>query len=180
MSSEFSGQAAATTSGRFRWSWRLPFFLLASMFVLPAANASAAGSDWRSCSRQLAEESEAALAGEARRACIIAVARTYLHWAAGDLAAEELPLSDDFLRRRLGTSREDASTDRQAFLNDPRPELIASVTEREWFVEGDVVWAIFTVVLKAQPESVHWVAERFTVKAGKIRDILAVPTVVKP
>ncbi|TDG14949.1 hypothetical protein E2F43_01510 [Seongchinamella unica] len=136
--------------------------------------------DWKACSQRLADSATASLTGGERRACVIAVAGTYLQWVRGDLAAAQLPLADDFKRRSLGTLRGDATTGRTEFLQDSRSDLIESATEQEWAVDGDTAWAIFTVKLKASPEETHWVAERFIVTNGRISDILALPPVVKP
>jgi hypothetical protein len=135
--------------------------------------------DWKFCSAKLADDTEMDMPAEQRRQCVIAVARTYLQWAAGDLAAKDMPLAENFLRRRLGTARTEANTDRAAFMADKRPDVIDTVTEQEWFVDGDTAWAIFTVKLKQTPEDTHWIAERFTVTNGLLSDVLAVPPVVK-
>lgn len=179
MSSEAPKRSGTGGLGWYRGACALLASFLTAMLAPPEAQAREPFADWRVCSERLAAEPDSALAVEARRDCVIAVADTYLQWAGGTLAAEALPLSDDFRRRRLGTSREAATTDREAFLADRRPELIASVTAQEWFVDGDTAWAIFTVTLKAQ-QSTHWVAERFTLTRGKISDILALPSVIKP
>lgn len=180
MSSESGTRTGIRLPVRCWGRWPARGLLMATVLALAPAQASEPVPDWRACSQQLAEAAQTSLAVESRRACIIAIAGTYLQWAGGELAAEVLPLSDDFRRRRLGTSREDASTDREALLADQRPELIASVNAQEWFVDGDTAWAIFTVTLKAQPDSTHWIAERFTVSQGKISDIVALPSVIKP
>ena len=135
--------------------------------------------DWKFCSAKLADDAEVNMSAEQHRECVIAVARTYLQWAAGDLAAKDLPLAENFLRRGLGTARTEANTDRAAFMADKRPGVIDTVTEQEWFVDGDTAWAIFTVKLKQTPEDTHWIAERFTVTSGLLSDVLAVPPVVK-
>lgn len=134
---------------------------------------------WQLCSERLASESTIELTAEQRRHCVIAVAGTYLQWVRGDLAAADLPLAKDFVRRVMGTSRNDATTDRAALLVDRRPGLIASAIEQEWFVEGDTAWAIFIVRLKSSPEDSNWIAERFTVTDGRISDIMALPPVLK-
>lgn len=133
--------------------------------------------EWRLCSKELANESVIKLTPERRRHCVIAIASTYLLWVDGKLNAADIPLSDDFIRRVLGTPRNKATTDRVALLADTRPDLIASVTEHEWFVEADTAWAIFTVTLNSSPPSTHWVTERFVVSQGRISDIMALPPV---
>lgn len=133
--------------------------------------------DWRACTKQLA--STPALAPDQHRQCVIAVAGTYLQWVRGNLAAAELPLADSYVHRGLGTPLSEAALGRADLLASSQPDRIASVTEHEWFVDGDTAWAIFTVKLKDAPESTHWIIERFTLTKGRISEIMAVPPVVK-
>lgn len=153
--------------------------LVAAMGVSMGASADAPSqkADWRSCSAQLAHD--AALTREQHRECVIAVAGTYLQWVRGDLAAEDLPLAENYVHRGLGTPLSEATLGRAALLASNQSNRIASVTEHEWFVDGDTAWAIFTVKLKDVPENTHWIIERFTVTKGLLTDIMAVPPVVK-
>lgn len=123
------------------------------------------------CSERL--RVDAALTGEARRRCLIAVAATYIELEQNRLPAEQMLIADDVSRHALGTEADFRPGNRARMMADRNHSVISAIRNRRWSVDGDEVWIVYDGYTKAAGDRPDFhVAERFTISEGLIREIM--------
>jgi hypothetical protein len=143
----------------------------AFLVIHPAASASPP--DSVPCSAFLAAHPATMPQSDQRRACVVAVAGTYIDVEENSLAPERQLLADDVSRHRIGTSPDFAPGNRARLIADNRHDVIAAIRNRRWTVEGDEAWILYDGYLKKDPDKIgFYVAERITLAKGLIREIL--------
>jgi hypothetical protein len=156
----------------------IPARLFAMLGVLAGTAAAASGDaqydDAVFCSKWLVDHG-AREAPDRHRRCVVAVASTYVNAEENSLAPEMQLFTDDISRHRIGTSPNFAPGNRAKLLAEDSHKVIAAIKNRQWTVDGDVAWILYDGYLKANPDKpAFYVAERFTLEKGLIREILVV------
>jgi hypothetical protein len=124
------------------------------------------------CSIWLATHPEGS-GGVHRRACVLAVAGTYIDAEENSLPFDKALLSDDVSRHRIGTDPVFAPGNRAKLIAIDTHDVIAAIKNRRWTVEGDTAWILYDGYLKKDPDKIgFYVAERITLKKGLIHEIL--------
>jgi hypothetical protein len=150
--------------------------LLAALAV-PAA-AGAAEPDPVACSRELARN-EAAMAPARHRACIVAVAGTYLAFWTHSIPESRFLVADDVWAHSDGGAPDHRPGNRARVIATD-PHNIAAIKVLDWTVEGNTAWAFYAGYLTGQPDKPSFFyAERFTVEKGLVREVLA-PAALNP
>jgi len=146
---------------------------IAAGIGLPVAH-STAPMDAASCSSALAANTPMTL--EEHRACVIAVASTYLGGEDGSVVPENVLLDDAVARYRLGThpthTAGAATAMRTTWANGG---TVAAITAPEWTVDDTTAFVAYQV-RDAGGAIDHHVAARITVRNGLVWEILENPT----
>lgn len=133
-----------------------------------------------SCSNWLRDHSGGD--SEKHRRCVIAVASTYVDAEENSAPEEEQLVTDDIARHRPDKPPNFMPGNRAAFLHQNAHAVISAIRNRQWTVDGNTAWILYDGYLKASPDQpAFYVAERFTLEKGLIREILVagVTTVAK-
>lgn len=126
------------------------------------------------CSKMLAAGKT--LTPAAHRDCLIAVASTYIDAEANTIPPEKQLLADDVSRHQLGTPAKHDAGNGPKIIADHGHGVIAAIKNRQWTADGDRVWIAYDGYLKSDLEKPSfYVAERFTIVNGLIREILIAP-----
>ena len=150
--------------------------LLALFTALAATGAAANEADnnyqtARACSTEMKKGAQ--LAPEAHRACVLAIATTYVDAEDNSLAPEKQLVADDVSRHRLGTPPEHKAGNGAKLIADMSHAVIAAIKNRRWVVEGNNAWVEYDGYLTSDPEKPgFYVAERITIENGLIKEIL--------
>ncbi len=158
-------------------------FAMLSAGVGWAAAASGDGRDDDAvfCSKWLHDHKKSDASSQHRR-CVIAVASTYVNAEENSAPEDDQLFTDDISRHRVGTEANFMPGNRARFLHQNAHAVIATIKNRQWTVDGDVAWIMYDGYLKTAPDKpAFFVAERFTLENGLIREILVagVTTVAK-
>jgi hypothetical protein len=133
----------------------------------PQANYEAA----LACSRDMQRGVQ--LAPDAHKACVLAIATTYIDVEENSLSAEKQLVADDVSRHRMGTAPDHKPGNRAKLIADMSHSVIAAIKNRQWTVEGNQAWILYDGYLKTDPENPgFYVSERITVENGLIKEIL--------
>jgi hypothetical protein len=145
--------------------------IIAACLLSGAAMAETAGNG-ASCSTALAA-GKPALSAEDHRRCMIAVAESYLDAEQGSAPADQAQLADDVSRHLLGTEPDHQAGNRARLVWEMGQTILGSLKDREWALEGDVVYVIYNAALKTNPAPARFAfSERLTIEKGLIRDIV--------
>ena len=126
------------------------------------------------CSQLLKRAGSSSMSAQKHRRCIQMIANSYLEWSVRKIPADQVPLADDVASYELGQSPSFKAGNRKLLLSNPDYDLLEAISVRSWNVDGDTAWAIYDGSLKSNPGvTAFWVIERFTIKDGLIREILA-------
>ena len=110
---------------------------------------------------------------EKRRRCVIAVASTYVDAEENSAPEEEQLVTDDIARHRPDKPANFMPGNRVTFLHQNAHVVISAIKNRQWTVDGNTAWILYDGYLKASPDKPSfYVAERFTLEKGLIREIL--------
>ncbi len=108
------------------------------------------------------------------RACMIAVAETYIEVEQNTLAPEKMLLADDIAKHAFGDAAVFHAGNRAPIVADQRHAVIEAIRNRQWSVDGDHVWVVYDGYLKGCAAApAFYVAERFTIADGFIHEIVA-------
>jgi len=151
--------------------------IAAAAVAIPLARGNAdAGPDPTTCSASLAS-SGASMTVEDHRACVIAVATTYLGGEQGTTAPGDVILDDQVARYRLGQKPDHhaggAGELRTAWASGHGVPAIAAP---EWTVDGDDAFVAYRVLSAPDGSTTHHVAARITVRNGLVWEIVENPT----
>jgi hypothetical protein len=141
---------------------------------LPMARGSAP-TDAAGCSTALANAT--VMSDTEHRACVIAVASTYLGGEDGSVAPANVLLRDDVARYRLG-SHPDHHAGAAASMRAvwTAGMTVGAITSPEWTIDGNVAFAAYQVHDIADGPVSHDVAARITLQNGLVWEILENPT----
>ncbi len=134
-----------------------------------------------SCSKWLRDH-ESRASSEKHRQCVIAVASTYIDAEENSAPEDDQLFTDDISRHRPDKEPSFMPGNRDKFLHQTAHSVISAIKNRQWTVDGDVAWILYDGYLKANPDKPSfYVAERFTLQKGLIREIVVagVTTVAK-
>ncbi len=148
--------------------------ILGGMFVLVLGACNSVAADQpvsaSACSQFLAGH---AAPSEYRRACVIAVASTYIDAEENSQPPETQLFTDDISRHRIGTPPNFQPGNRAKLMVENSHQVIAAIRNRRWTVDGDEAWILYDGYLKKEPDKVgFYVAERITLEEGLIKEIL--------
>jgi hypothetical protein len=144
---------------------------------LPFSQAARAGSpdDPAFCSNLLAYQQaggKSPLAGKLDKQCIMTVVNTYLIDGLQNKDADAVLLTDDAYRVLFGrTNRTDAEGIRNGIRNG-QEDAVGQVTNVEWTIERNQAMTYWVGIFTGDTRPGFYVAERFTIREGKIAEIL--------
>jgi hypothetical protein len=123
------------------------------------------------CSKWLLDHQGQSQSAEGHRRCIIAVASTYVNAEDNSAPLNEQLLADDVSRHRLGTPASFLAGNGAKQQN--AHSVVGAIKNRHWSVDGEEAWVVYDGYLKADPtKPSFYVAERFTIEKGLIKEIL--------
>lgn len=124
-----------------------------------------------SCSREL--RNGAQLVPAAHKACVLAIATTYIDAEDNSLPPEKQLVADDVSRHRLGTPPDHTPGNGAKLIADMSHSVIAAIKNRRWVIEGNDAWIEYDGYLTSDPEKPgFYVAERITIENGLIKEIM--------
>lgn len=139
---------------------------------VPLAAGAADLPDFKTCSKQLAKGAPK-LPAEQHRLCLIAIASTYVDFEQGTRPKDEVLLADDVSRHPLGTPADHQPGAHEKIRASKVMDVIGAIKNRSWHADGDTAWVTYEGYLKADMSKPgFWVAERFTIENGVIKEIL--------
>jgi hypothetical protein len=135
------------------------------------------------CSNWIGEHGDGALTVAQHRRCMIAIASTYIR--AED---NEIPGSQILFDPRVSRYSEGGRPDHQPqnanairIQEGTVTAVIRKIDNRHWTVDGDEAWIAYDGYLQASlTKPGFWVAERITIRAGLIWEIMITPVQVAP
>ncbi len=157
--------------------WPLGLMILLSVPSI-SWGAEANYNDAKYCSRHFAMHGDVSLPADAQRKCVIAIASTYVNGEENTAPMEDMLLADDISRHRLGTpaDHQAGAADR---IKSGGPSVILAIKNRHWTADGNQAWIAYDGYLKGKPDAPSfYVAERFTIESGLIKEILLAPVVM--
>lgn len=135
-------------------------------------------SDAKYCSYYFATHGDVSLPPDTQRRCVIAIASTYVDGEANATPMADMLLADDISRHSLGTPPDHQAGAAEKIKNSTGTSVIDSIKNRRWSVDGNQAWIVYDGYLTNNPgKPSFYVAERFTIKKGLIREILLAPVV---
>src|SRR4051812_30379358 len=145
--------------------------LLISTNALAAELLSAQGP---ACSKKLAQNEK--LSATEHRDCMIAVASTYIDAEENTITPDKQLVTEDVSRHSLGTPPNYAAGNGAKITADHGHSVIHAIKNRQWTVDGNQAWIAYDGYLKSDTQNPSfYVAERFTIEKGLIREILIAP-----
>lgn len=157
--------------------------LVIGVFILLAtvAQAWATDTDYSDalyCSHHFAKHGDVSLPPEAQRECVIAIASTYVNGEENTTPMADMLLADDISRHGLGTLPDHQPGAAAKMKSSTGTSVIAAIKNRHWSVDGNQAWIVYDGYLKNDPSKPSfYVAERFTIEKGLIKEILLAPVV---
>lgn len=140
--------------------------------ALPLAAGAADLPDFKTCSKQLAQGAKP-LPADRHRQCLIAIASTYVDFEQGTRPKDEVLLADDVSRHPLGTPADHQAGAHEKIRASKVMEVIGAIKNRAWIADGNTAWVTYEGYLRADMSKPgFWVAERFTIENGVIKEIL--------
>ena len=134
--------------------------------------------DAKYCSNYFAKHGDVSLPPDSQRRCMIAIASTYVNGEENTTPMGDMLLSDDISRHNLGTLPNHQAGAAEKIKNGTGTSVIAAINNRQWSVDGNQAWIVYDGYLKSdRTQPSFYVAERFTIKNGLIREILLAPVV---
>jgi len=127
------------------------------------------------CSNLLAFQERAGLSlfqGKLNRHCIMVVVNTYLIDGLQNKDADAVLLTDDAYRKTFGrTNQTDAEGIRDGIRNG-QEDAVGQVTNVQWTIDGNQAMTYWDGIFTGDTKPGFFVAERFTIREGKIYEIL--------
>ena len=146
--------------------------LVLAIGTLPLAAGAAELPDFKTCSKQLAKGAKP-LPPDQHRQCLIAIASTYVDFEQGTRPKDEVLLADDISRHPLGTPPDHQPGAHEKIRASKVMDVIGAIKNRSWIADGNTAWVTYEGYLKADMSKPgFWVAERFTIENGVIKEIL--------
>lgn len=134
--------------------------------------------DAKYCSKHFARHGDASLPTDAQRQCVIAIASTYVNGEENTTPMADMLLADDISRHALGTPPDHKPGAAAKIKNSDGTSVIAAIKNRRWSADGNQVWIVYDGYLTSDPSKPSFfVAERFTIESGLIKEILLAPVV---
>ena len=153
-------------------------FILLFAGAVPVWGADADYNDAKYCSRHFAEHGDISLPPDAQRTCVIAIASTYVNGEENTTPMADMLLADDISRHGLGTPPDHQPGTAEKMKSSTGTSVITAIKNRHWSVDGNQAWIVYDGYLKSDPtKPSFYVAERFTIENGLIKEILLAPVV---
>jgi hypothetical protein len=147
----------------------------ASLAFVEVVRAEGPGDDPVFCSNLLAFQQaggKSPLNGKLSRQCIMTVVNTYLIDGLEKKDADAVLLTDDAYRETFGrNNRTDAEGIRDGIRNG-QEDAVGKVTNVQWTIEGNQAMTYWDGIFTGDTKPGFFVAERFTIREGKIAEIL--------
>ena len=160
-----------------RWFTSLPLAILAaaSLAFVQAARAGGPGDDPVFCSNLLAYQQaggRSPLNGKLNRQCIMTVVNTYLIAGLQNKDADAVLLTDDAYRKTYGRTTQTSAEGIRNGIRNGQEDAVGQVTKVQWTIEGNQAMTYWEGIFTGDTKPGFFVAERFTIREGKIYEIL--------
>ena len=153
----------------------LALLVVASLASSQAARAGGPGDDPAFCSNHLAYQQaggKSPLDGKLNRQCIMTVANTYLIAGLQNKDADAVLLTDDAYRKTFGRNTQTDAEGIRNGIRNGQEDAVGQVTNVEWTIEGNQAMTYWVGIFTGDTKPGFYVSERFTIREGKIAEIL--------